>query len=140
MVAPRFSLATVGDRHSSSSLLRRAIGVSNFSSKKLQGILDACSIRPAVNQVCCAPMLLPPATCRCSCSRCRCTILTRPCCGVTAATALDQLVVGALEPPPSPLVNHLAAGGGPPLLAQQRAGQLVPGKPGSRWSVEVAPL
>lgn len=31
--------------------LVRAIGTSNFSAKKLQGLLSSCSIRPAVNQV-----------------------------------------------------------------------------------------
>ena len=31
--------------------LVRSIGVSNFNSKQLQEVLDACSIKPAVNQV-----------------------------------------------------------------------------------------
>lgn len=32
--------------------LTKAIGVSNFSCKKLQRILDSAKIQPAVNQVC----------------------------------------------------------------------------------------
>lgn len=42
----------------------RSIGVSNFSIAKLQHLVEAAEIRPAVNQVCCAQEEKEQVSCR----------------------------------------------------------------------------